>query len=338
MQVRPSARTLLAVAVLLLSIFLFVALGMELPRTIRNAEINQGNASFHWSAMGAMLLAIVAPIFSVGILLRYKIAAYAFLFCSLYWSSWSVFMVWLNDSGFRPAQLIAFPLLLMLAASAIYFIRTSRRTEGKASAGPSPRVLGISSGIAALVLLAVFHVTVTEPYLFLRDSSRADSLRAAGDDDSALALLLDMSRRHPDFYYLHGDIGLIYVDRKEYEAAIKELSIYCDNAVSSGHRYPRYYLRRGHALLMTRKFERAEMDFTEAIQLARKTGATYAPTEVFLSNAFMSRGLARAGLRNWAGAEEDCKTVIAYAADSEEVERATKFLKKVRVRAKKSQQ
>jgi len=197
MKVRPSARTLLAVAVLLLSIFLCVSSIMELPRTIRNREFNLGNASFHWSAIGAMLLAIVAPIFSVGILFRYRIAAYAFLFCALYWSSWSVFMVWLNDSGFRPGQLIAFPLLLMLAASAIYFIRTSRRKEGEASAGPSPRVLGIGSGIAVLVLSAVFRVTVTEIYLFNRDIGRVYSLRATRDYDGALAILFSLSRRNP---------------------------------------------------------------------------------------------------------------------------------------------
>jgi len=337
-MVRPPARQLLALGVLLLSIFLFVALGMELPSTIRNAEINQGHASFHWSAMGSMLLAIVAPIFSVGILLRYRIAAYAFLFCSLYWSSWGVFMVWLNDSGFRPGQLIAFPLLLMLAASAIYFVRTSRQKEGEASAGPSPRVLGIGSGVAVLLLLALFRVTVTEPYRFRRDSNRVYSLRAAGDHDGALTLLLDMSRRHPDFNYLHGDIGRMYAYRSEYEAAITELDIYFESGESSEYRDVDNYIARGYALLKTKKFERAERDFSEAIQLMHKTSATAANKAHWLSFAFMNRGYVRACRRDWAGAEVDFKTVIACAVSDEKVEEATTMLEKVRARLRNSQQ
>ena len=120
---RQPAREALAVAILLLSIFVCVSSMIELPGAFRNAKLNIGHASYHWSFIGSMLLAIVAPILSVGILLRSRISAYAFFFCVLYWLSAGQFMIWLNGGGFAPAHAIFFPLLLVGCPQFLYHLQ-----------------------------------------------------------------------------------------------------------------------------------------------------------------------------------------------------------------------
>jgi len=354
MKIRLTKRRLLAIAVLLLSAFLCVTRGMELPGTIRNAEYNQCSTMFHWSTMGTMLLALAAPVCSIGILFRHRISAYACLLSSLYWLSWLVFLVWFNHWGFRPGQPIVFPLLLMLAAAAIYFIRTSRRKEGETRAGPSWRALGIGSGATVLLLFAVFRVTLTEDLRFMRTKHRADALRAAGDYDGALAILFDLSSRNPDVEYLHREIGRIHIARGEFEAAITEFTKCCENAASWEHRNPQYYMDRGYAFRKAKQFKKSEDDFDRAMQLVDQTDeiaahhAKFEPTEPLtirsdahnaelLSSAHLGRGHARTCLRNLARAREDYKAVVELAVSDEEVEEATRMLTQIQVWLRGSQ-
>jgi len=108
---------------------------------------------------------------------------------------------------------------------------------------------------------------------------------------------------------------------------------------SSKNQNPECYRDRAYALLYMKKYMKAEVEFSAAIQLVDQTDEIAAHRAEFestgllirgaahnaklLSYGRLGRGHARACLGNWAGAEEDYKAVIAYAADDEEVERAT---------------